>query len=108
MHRGVNIYFSLIIQCIPPGRMQVINLNCNNSPKLNLQPPNPIQLNLYMYMYFKNCHLILVTRCNATSGVTNCLNDCKDGMSLVLDMENQIIQKELISDDPNFPEILSL
>ena len=29
-------------------------------------------------------------------------------MSLVLEMENQIIQKELISDDPNLPGILSL
>ena len=40
--------------------------------------------------------------------MTNCLNDCMDGMSLVLDKENQIIQNELISDDPNFPRILSL
>ena len=29
-------------------------------------------------------------------------------MSLVLDMENQMIQKELISDDPNLPGIFSL
>ena len=29
-------------------------------------------------------------------------------MSLVLDMENQIIQKELITDDTNLPGILSL
>ena len=29
-------------------------------------------------------------------------------MSSVLDMENQIIQKELISHDPNLPGILSL
>ena len=49
-----------------------------------------------------------MSRCNSISGVTNCLNDFKDGMSLVLDMENQIIQKELISDDPNLPGILSL
>ena len=61
-----------------------------------------------MYMYFKNLNLIEVGRCNSISGVTNCLNDCKDGMSLVLDMENQIIQKKLISDDPNLPGILSL
>ena len=59
-------------------------------------------------MYFKNLNLIVVARCNSISGVTNCLNDCKDGMSLVLDMENQIMQKELISDDPNLPGILSL
>ena len=42
------------------------------------------------------------------TGVTNCLSDCKDGMSLVLDMENQIIQKELITDDTNLPGILAL
>ena len=59
-------------------------------------------------MYFKYSHLILVSRCNSITGVTNSLNDCKDGMSLVLDMENEIIQKELISDDPNLPGILSL
>ena len=59
-------------------------------------------------MYFKNLNLIVVARCNSISGVTNCLDDCKDGMSLVLDMENQIMQKELISDDPNLPGILSL
>ena len=59
-------------------------------------------------MYFKYSHLILVSRCNSITGVTNCLNHCKDGMSLVLYMENEIIQKELISDDPNWPGILSL
>ena len=59
-------------------------------------------------MYFRNLNLIVVARCNSISGVTNYLNDCKDGMSLVLDMENQIIQEELISDDPNLPGILSL
>ena len=53
-------------------------------------------------------NIIVVSRCNSITGVTNCLNDCKDGISLVLDMENQIIQTELISDDPNLPGILSL
>ena len=42
------------------------------------------------------------------TGVTNYLSDCKDGMSLVLDMESQIILKELITDDANLPGILSL
>ena len=36
------------------------------------------------------------------------LSDCKGCMPLVLDMESQIIEQELITDDTNLPGILSL
>ena len=36
------------------------------------------------------------------------LSNCEDHMPLVLNMESQIIQQELITDDTNLPGILSL
>ena len=67
------------------------NVSLWAKPHLNPQIPTP--LNVYMYMYFKYYHLTLVSRCNSITGVTNCLNGCKDGMSLVLDMEIKLSRR---------------
>ena len=97
---GINIYFSLTIQCILPDKP-------NNSPKIQSIKP---YLNIHVQHVFNICQFISVSRCSSGTGVIGvwCLSDCKDCMPLVLDMESQIIQQELITDNTNLPGILSL